>query len=79
MQIRGLQLGLQVQEPIKQENTTIQIDNLEKNIKEKPQPKNLDDKQNLGDKIKSQTQKIGGDIKSTTSKVTGDIKNIFKK
>ena len=39
MQIRGLQLGLQVQEPIKQENTTIQIDNLEKNIKEKPQPK----------------------------------------
>ena len=47
--------------------------------KEKPQPKNLDDKQNLGDKIKSQTQKIGDDIKSTTSKVTGDIKNIFKK
>jgi hypothetical protein len=47
--------------------------------KEKPQPQNLDDKQTLGDKIKSQTQKIGGDIKSTTSKVTGDIKNIFKK
>ena len=47
--------------------------------KEKPQPQNLDDKQNLGDKIKSQTQKIGDDIKSTTSKVTGDIKNIFKK
>jgi hypothetical protein len=47
--------------------------------KEKPQPKNLDDKQNLGDKIKSQTQKIGGDIKSTTSKITGDIKNVFKK
>lgn len=36
--------------------------------KEKPQPQNLDDKQTLGDKIKS-----------TTSKVTGDIKNIFKK
>jgi hypothetical protein len=47
--------------------------------KEKPQPQNLDDKQTLGDKIKSQTQKIGNDIKSTTSKVTGDIKNIFKK
>jgi hypothetical protein len=47
--------------------------------KEKPQPQNLDDKQTLGDKIKSQTQKIGDDIKSTTSKVTGDIKNIFKK
>jgi hypothetical protein len=47
--------------------------------KEKPQPQNLDDKQTLGDKIKSQTQKIGDDIKSTTSKVTGDIKQIFKK
>jgi hypothetical protein len=42
---------------------------------EKPQPINLNDKETVGDKIKTQTQKIGGDIKTQTQK----IGQLFKK